>query len=807
MVLILLILEGLLHPMLPVNAATGGSEIVSEKAVDVSAEAIKQKVLRIKSKLIRPTIDKELSLEKRSGLSQIEADILKAKLTPNAYIKAAAAASAFWTSPLLTSITAIGRSKLSNASDDAAQSDEWFSEVVESDLGELFESAGPSKYPSIHLVSLSEAGFSRIQSSEEMTPTSGRDLLASIPVADFCERSPGNSVPHDFSVRFSPWDFASRLAASSRLEVLLLELILNPDALDFSGARDDDEDSDDEDSHSDDVIDLMDAGGWDAILPQFESQIKDGTLTIAKLATKIRRDQSVEQKIRRLVLSTAVSAPTFKKICDANGGKWSELTWTKEHWLDFFSCRSTAGLDVGPMFSVEDGDFDKGRLRFSMVSGSVRISASGGGDRVGLTTALLLNDKPVGIDSWFLSDGSVTAIRQRNASSPTAFVFGPQGQVEWSQTVATSSNLKNSSWYSNGAPKSVLIDSEDGVTQAMVGYHPNGMPKYWIPLRSGRPDGKFLWWHPSGKIAGELEYASGKRFGLGRLFYENGSEGFRADYSDDAPHGRLIWRDPTSRPLFSMGYTGGKANGLLEIRYGGRQIAEAHFEAGVVEGVVVLRNSRGIGVAEIPYKGGLLNGMVVLRDAAGTARLKSQWLDGQADGDTESSYSSGVPASLCKFKKGQLEEWKSFAPGSKIRYFGKINPIDNGLGDIDFYGGKDSPVLKCVVKDWAIEACAATDGANGKRNLPTLKDLVDKIEDAGDLKFKPEKCGGAMRSLDVSPFVDQATGKVEISYRTKELCQADDLATGMQCEVNYANRQWIISSCVLSEDDSEQEED
>lgn len=182
--------------------------------------------------------------------------------------------------------------------------------------------------------------------------------------------------------------------------------------------------------------------GWDLALSQFEPQIKAGTLSIAELATKIRRDVGIEQRIRRLVLAAAVSSTGFKKNCDGNGGKWRELFWTKDHWLEFFSCRNTAGKDVGPLFTIEDGNFKNGQMEFLTASGLVKIKASVAGRYAGMRTQLLFDEKPMGMDTWFSSDGSVLATDEHTGNIPAAYVFDQKGQGVWSSMNATDTTLK-----------------------------------------------------------------------------------------------------------------------------------------------------------------------------------------------------------------------------------------------------------------------------------------------------------------------------------------------------------------------------
>ena len=156
------------------------------------------------------------------------------------------------------------------------------------------------------------------------------------------------------------------------------------------------------------------------------------------------------------------------------------------------------------------------------------------------------------------------------------------------------------------------------------------------------------------------------------------------------------------------------------------------------------------------------------------------------------------------FKDGQLEEWKSFDPNSKLRYSGKVTAIDSGQSVIDYYGGSNAAVLKCFSQDWAIESCVAIDGQKVVK-FPTIKEFIHRIEAPGELKFKPDKCGGVLRTMDASHFVDHASGNVSVLYRTKEACPVENLATSMQCDVSFENGKWKPNTCILADGDSGQE--
>ena len=106
--------------------------------------------------------------------------------------------------------------------------------------------------------------------------------------------------------------------------------------------------------------------------------------------------------------------------------------------------------------------------------------------------------------------------------------------------------------------------------------------------------------------------------------------------------------------------------------------------------------------------------------------------------------------------------------------------------------------------DWKLEQCDFV-GGSAKVPMPSLKYLTRKISDAGSLKFKPEACGGYTRSLDVSTLVDHQAGLVDLSYTVKELCGQENLATELQCDVEFSGKAWNVKGCVLAEDGDTEE--
>ena len=114
--------------------------------------------------------------------------------------------------------------------------------------------------------------------------------------------------------------------------------------------------------------------------------------------------------------------------------------------------------------------------------------------------------------------------------------------------------------------------------------------------------------------------------------------------------------------------------------------------------------------------------------------------------------------------------------------------------------------MRCSGVNSEIDSCVAL--KEGKSvAAPSLKDLLGKTSLAGDLKFKADKCGGVDRVFDVTPFADATRGKINITYRTKELCPSPNLARGLDCVVELNEGKWSNYSCVLSDDDQSTEED
>ena len=780
--------------------------VISYNSAFASGEVENAKLKSFKPLLIRPVVSPGPNLSKRMGFTEAESIFLKSKFSPETLKKIEATAREFWSASLLQAMASAGDAGSGRKID---PDDEWLSRYTERQIRLISDAQDQASYLPVRLVYLSQSGFARIESSEEMTPASGRDLLGMVPVADFCERNPGSEVPVDFSVRFSPWDFGARLASTSRLHASLLDLVIRPDAFDFDEDSSVDEENDDRHESGqnapDDEYEHGDLVGWQAVLSRFEDKINSGTLKISELAAQTRRDQSIDQSVRRLILATAVSVQGFKKSCESQGGLWQELRWTTDRWLEFFSCRDKSGFQKGAVFAVEDGDLLTGDAIFSMSVDTFRFEAKLDGAESGLSVRYDTGSQGFSSQTWFYSSGAVRAVQDYSVSPNNRIIFSANGQVESVTSLRALKGFRSLSWYSTGMPRSFELLNDDGSVSAVGGYHPNGQVKYWLPVRSGRKDGRFYWWHASGKLAGDTEFVSNKRFGRGSVYYENGVEGFQGDYADDSLHGRIIWRDPAGRPLFSLGFTSGRPHGQLEIRQGTQTIVEAKFDGGSVKGPVILRNELGLSVAEIPYEGGLLNGNVLLRDKTGMVRVRSGWLDGQLHGETEVTYASGSKAANCKFDQGHLVNWASFRPDGGFRYSGTVTTLNAGRAIISYFGGEASPVLRCKTTDWQITDCDAIVDGNFKP-APILKDLLSKVSSAGGLKFKPEKCGGSLRAFDVSPFTDLPRGKVEISYRVKELCSSRNLATGLQCHLDLNRGKWVITSCVYSDDDLVQEE-
>ena len=743
--------------------------------------------------LRRPNVNIPSGLDQRDGLTPNETKNLIPVIGVLELKKVEVAAREFWRAPIVKTLAGLYRKQRNGLVD---QDDEWISWTSETspddelDINARKESTGRS------LIFLSQTGFRRLETSVELTVASGRDLLGHVPVADFCETRPGRDLPVDFSARFSPWDFGAGLASSTRLEAALMDLALQPDPFD----------TDDSEETYDDAVQTViddealpdDEDGWQGVLARFDDRMKKGELSLAEFTAKIRNDQTLSKPIKRFVLAAAVTSVELKKTCSLRSGIWSEMILHRDQTLDFFACRSASGKVLGSKLTVEGGDLEEGQIIFSSRAGPVEFVGSIAADTSALRVSTILSGTNIGWEYLFGADGMVRASRDLSHLDGLWFFFDNKKNLEFAQGLSADNVHKAVGFYSDGQLRGFSHIDVAGKVDYIATFYASGQPRSYLPMNDGHQDGTMYWWHSSGQLAGELTFASGRRFGAGRLIYPNGIEGFRADYAEDRPHGRMIWRDPAGHIVFSLGYVGGKAHGAMEIRFAGRLIGNARFEGGAVEGAITLRNFRGGSVAEIPYKGGLLNGEVIFRDAGGIIRAKSQWLDGQAHGTTEAYYASGSLASRCEFSKGKLLNWLSRRPDGHTRYRGTSKEDSSGSADIEFYGGTNAPIIDCKAKEWRIEQCATAGKAGAL--APETKALALRIGEPGDLQFKPERCGGAVRIMDVTRIVDQPQGEVSIVYRVKELCRGADLATGMHCDVLFNGKQWPIKSCVLTDD-------
>jgi antitoxin component YwqK of YwqJK toxin-antitoxin module len=745
------------------------------------------KLAAIKSTLVRPTIEKFPALGDRRELSSAEQELLTRRYPREIRRSVESVLERFWSLDLLKALSSAGTTSFVTTTQ---RQDDWLRRVDESMVFSGCGIKAPAPQERLQLTYLSLQGYKQFEDSQELTTATGRDMFAGIPAADFCEREPGNHIPVDYALRFSPWEVASHLASSSRLEATLVNLIMKPDGLsidsDISDTNVISHETSDHHSH-----------GWMDALDRLNGRIKLGALSLSDLANLIRRDTSIEQSVRSLVLAAAVSASPLKKDCETRGGLWSEVRWNERGWLELFACRSVDKNQIGFVLAAEEGDLAEGTVILSTVVQSLRIEGKLDADSDEFSVRYIDSSKSINSEIWFTQSGDVKAARDGDSSESRHVFFGDRGDVEWINQLRGVKTLRNISWYKNGQPRSFDVIDEGGRVTFRGGFYADGRPHYWQPYQNGKKDGALIWWFPSGARAGELEFAGGRRFGVGSVFYENGVEGFHGEYSDDQLHGRMLWRDPHGRTLFSLNYTGGKAHGLMEIRHGGRTIAEARFEGGSVEGHVLVRNRKGLVVGDIPYRAGLLNGEVILRDSTGSMRVRSPWHEGQLHGETEIWYASKVKAAYCQFDNGQLQQWGSFRPDSSFRYVGKVSSEGSGRASIDYYAGNPAPVVRCRAEDWMIDECESVH-SGVRRPAPRLKDIL-KIWSRNDgFRFSPDKCGGYFQTFDVSPFADMVDGEVKINFRVKDACKEIGLATSIDCKASLKTGAWTVDTCKSS---------
>jgi antitoxin component YwqK of YwqJK toxin-antitoxin module len=736
-----------------------------------------------RSRITRPGLIRPEPITNRAGLSPADKKLVTAALPRLDERKIDALAREFWVSPLLRAMLGLRKSFQDG---DFESDDEWISESRERLRQTETNAASPSAQGRVLrdplVLYLSQSGFNRQALSEEMVALTGREVLGGVPVADFFEDDPGRDVPAHFSRTFSPWDFGVRLASASRLDATLLGLMSNPDPFERLTSEDSDDENPDEEENA-----------WDIVMDQLEARIASGNISLSEFSARMKASSILSGDVKRLLTAAAVTSVSARRDCALREGSWREVFWDSGDDLVLFACLGSDQSPKGPVFKIEDGDIEDGNVELSLRDGALEFRGIATSE--GLLVETIVNGATIGARHLFWDDGTVRAIGAGGSPSLSGY-FAKNGALEWVDRIPSDKNISQAAFYAAGSLRYLVIRNEPDVAR-VGGFFPSGQPKFSIPYRNGKLDGTAFWWHPSGQLAGEITFSGGKRFGIGRLTYQNGVEGFRAEYGDDQPHGRLIWRDPAGRQLFSIGFVGGKAHGLLELKAGGRIVAEARFDGGAVDGTVLLRNSKGITVATIPFKAGLETGQMVFRDGAGNSRIKSDWSDGKMTGTAESFYSGGTVASRVIFDQGKLRSWLSQRPDGTIRYKGKVASDSDGVATVDFFAVGAEPTLRCQTKDWKLEHCLA---GSQKAPMPALKDLIAKIREPGDLAFKPERCGGAVRSIDVTDLIDQSGGTANVTYRVKELCRAPDLATGLDCEVELTGKAWTISECVLTDE-------
>ena len=450
----------------------------------------------------------------------------------------------FWSTKTLRALVAVGGSYPRYQHDDHHSA--WFSraDVSGGDLGG--GALKPSLDERIQLTFLSKDGYQREETSQELVSEIGPERFAGFSVADFCEPRPGSHVPVDFALRFSPWDVAVINASSSRLEASLFNLMRQPDALAIDPDLVQNQAEVSTPNHDHRHV-------WQETLERLDKPISRQKLRLSDLARIVQRDHAIESSARQIVLGAFADASTLRTRCVRGRGVWEELRWRDRGWLELLSCRSDSQGSEGYSLLVEAGDLVEGSIVFSSSLPGLKIEAFLDADNEELSIRYESSRLALQSMIWLSKDGTVRATKDVIGGLTQHWIYDDQGRVIWANQVSSLSEIRDISWYADGRPKSFSLYDQTGLV-GKGGFHSNGRPRYWQPYAFGKKSGDLVWWFSDGHRAGVLGFSGGKRFGVGRIFYENGIEGFSAEYADDQLHGQMSWRDPSG--CQGRGWTG-----------------------------------------------------------------------------------------------------------------------------------------------------------------------------------------------------------------------------------------------------------
>lgn len=199
-------------------------------------------------------------------------------------------------------------------------------------------------------------------------------------------------------------------------------------------------------------------------------------------------------------------------------------------------------------------------------------------------------------------------------------------------------------WYhKNGKIESTVTNDNNGLSQGeYLSYYEDGSPEYVKYYVDNKLDGRFIQYHPNGKIGYESFYKNGKQEGKTTIYFDDGSPNLSQTYANGILDGYDMSYYPNGKIEYIFHYKNGLKNGEYSYYYeNGIKKATGTFVNGSLEGVAKRYNMKG-GIKEIEtFKNDRLDGECQMYYSNGQLKFKGNVKNSQKVGTWEYYYSDG----------------------------------------------------------------------------------------------------------------------------------------------------------------------
>ena len=624
-----------------------------------------------------------------------------------------------------------------------------------------------------------------------------KDFYAGRPVSDICLDGAETGAPINTPAQISVWDMAIAESSQSALELASLELLQNPDGLSLL--------TNESASHRETDEDEQYQASWQQVLKQYLNA-SPAKRSIKDFMAYARKTNELSETDLRIIASIGELARISAEDCKRIGLNWQELVTTRK---DLFSLGQCQKGDVREGPSIDHANLDNLTvdLTLSWTRGDLAIHLHHEeGAHWPISLTVTHQDKPIGAEYWFSSNGTMTGEWQFSKMTHEHFAWNDQGKLIWHGSVNQNSEwIEDSSWYSSGRPRHSYHFGNRGTVQKYSEWFENGKPAQSVSWQNNKIDGVRKWWHQNGKLAGEIAMLSGQRFGKGQLWFDSGVLGYSTSYTNDNIDGDMLWRTPSDKNLLTAKFRDGKADGTLTIKdEKGNIIAKSTFDYGRTEGVVDIRSGTNKSHAALSFKSAVLDGVVRLTDYLGVLRVEIPYRSGRISGDVATYSNSGKRLATCTFQDNRLMAW-SFTPDDRdtIKLFGRVTRDVGGVATQTLEDTATGVKAECQSSDWLWRTCRWRDR---KKQWPAMTSAMminaSKKQIPGNM-FQPDRCNGVTIAWNLSPWMYNHKPEVLALLNVKGECKNPELLTSAICTISIAKAPGNITKCEAGPEEAE----